>query len=84
MSEKVNQQEAMAPPSGAITVNNKAHLPDVFRQENRFYYKDNMPNNPGGALTVWYQSVDNELAARLLKLRAEKLALEAEVGQIFL
>lgn len=81
---KQESQEAMAPPSDAITVNKKSMLPDVFRQDNRYYYKDNMPNNPNGDLTVWFQKVDETLASKLLKLRAEKLALETEIGQIFI
>lgn len=81
---KDKSQEAIAPPSDAITVNKKSMLPDVFRQDNRYYYKDNMPNNPNGELTVWFQSVNPDLTVRLLKLRAEKLALEAEIGQIFI
>lgn len=81
----MNQQDqAMAPPSDSVTVEFKSELPEVFRQENRFYFKENMPNNPEDRLLVWYQPVDKATADKALQLRALKLAFESENGQIFI
>jgi len=82
---KETATEGMAPPSDAITVTHKAQLPEVFKQDNRIYFRDNMPNNPGGVITVWFQIMDPIEAERAIKLRAEKLAFEADLGyQVFI
>lgn len=85
MSEIAKQQKAMEPPSDSITVHKKADLPEVFRQDNRVYFKENMPNNPDDNLTVWYQPLDPETLARAKDLRALKIAFESiSKCQIFL
>lgn len=77
-------QEAMAPPSDSITTTHKHQLPDVFKQDTRYYFRDNMPDYPEGKLTIWFQTVDSIAAQTALQLRAEKLAFEKNIGQIFL